>query len=219
MLVGVSHLPQVLQFKVDPMSQHNSAGSAAQCWQFGPYRELRLLTTHKLCTSARLFILSQWGSEVYNLVSQSQISSGMTEQRTQFCGQWVMRQSESRTKFIRIKIWKLTVERTFCTLYHLPINTNGETSLFTLSVKMDVPALERAMSSGQYCKEAILRHENLCYSLYQMCPMASLLVKVKASRTRWGWGLECSLPSHSCHLHLCGQAFWPQLHMKSHKQA
>lgn len=169
---------------------------------------------------AVVHLKSQWGSEVYNLVLQPQISSGMTEQRKQFCGQWIMRQSESKTKFLRIKIWKLTVERTFCTLYHLPINTNGETSLFTLPVKMmDVPALERAMSSGQYCKEAILRHENLCYNLYQMCPLTSLLVKVKASRIRWGWGLECSLPSHSCHLHPRGQAFRPQLYTKSHRQA
>lgn len=84
-----------------------------------------------------------------------------------------MRQSESRTKFIRNL--KITVERTFCTLCHLPININGETSLFILFVEMmDVPALEQMLSSGQHCKETILRHNVNCYNLYQMCPMTSV---------------------------------------------
>lgn len=98
-----------------------------------------------------------------------------------------MRQSENRTKFIRNL--KITVERTSCTLCCLPININGETSLFILFVEMmDVPALEQMLSSGQHCKEATLRHNENCYNLYQMCPMTSV-GEGPGFHIRSGWAL------------------------------
>lgn len=48
-----------------------------------------------------------------------------------------MRQSESEPNLLEeIKIWKLTGERQFCSSYHLPISTKGETSVFMFPVKM-----------------------------------------------------------------------------------
>lgn len=130
-----------------------------------------------------------------------------------------MRHSESGTKFIRIKVWKLTVERTFYTLYHLPINTNEETSLVTHSVEMmGVPALEWVLSSGQHCKEAILRHsENRYYNLYQMCPMASSVGEGQSFQNQVGVGTRV-IPALT-QLSLASVQTGFKLHVKSHKQA
>lgn len=153
---------------------------------------------HSLHFCRDVHLESQTSSEVDILVLQSQVFPLEWLSKENRCsGQWIMRQSENRTKFIRNL--KITVERTSCTLCCLPININGETSLFILFVEMmDVPALEQMLSSGQHCKEAILRHNENCYNLYQMCPMTSV-GEGPGFHVRSGWALECFLPSHSYH--------------------
>lgn len=92
---------------------------------------------HNLCLCRAVNPSSQTSSDVYSPVLQSQVSSGMVGQGKKQL--WIVdhETEQSRTQFIRrSKKMEAYSIKEFFAMFCLPINTKGETSLFTFPVLM-----------------------------------------------------------------------------------